>query len=480
MTDAIEIFLNELEKENISYVHWKSNTNIDKALSGEDDLDIVVDPQKKEHIFKIFKKLHIIRGFSTKDSWQNEIFHYFGIDIQKKKLVHIHLHFLLEVGYDMDKSVNLPIVEKYINDKIKYKYIYIPTVENEYIILIIRLLLKNAFIPYILLSPLTQLKIYKAQKSKGVVTGNAYNEFLDLYSRVDRIKLNKSLEDVYSFLKKDFFYQCEDVIKNNDSLKDYFSCSGKLKKMLKTYRYHEDIKSFFISFYRVNQIRLSKFNRNKIKFKKLPEYGGKIFAFVGGDGAGKTSNIEKLYEILVEHFYVEIIHVGRPKVSILGIFFRITAKLFKNFGLKDIAQSFIYLEVANNRKKAYEKALDIKRKGGIVLLDRIPLEGITAMDCPRVNTLNKQYTLLLKLEEYFYKKIDINKVDKLIVLKLNPEIALRRRPEDDAEELLIRSGQIWEKDFSNIDNSHVINTENTFHYVEEEILKIVWNSINEV
>ena len=132
--DLIEIFLDALEEADIAYVHWKSNTNIEKALSGEDDLDILVNPDKKYEIYTIFKKLNIIRGYSEKDSWQNEIFHYFGMDIQKKELVHIHLHFLLEVGYDFDKSVNLPIVQKYIEDRIKNKSIYIPEIEKEYIL----------------------------------------------------------------------------------------------------------------------------------------------------------------------------------------------------------------------------------------------------------------------------------------------------------------------------------------------------------
>ena len=76
MSDFMQVFLEALDKENIKYVHWKSNTNIDKALSGEDDLDILVDPNKKNEIYHLFKELKIIRGYSEKDSWQNEIFHY--------------------------------------------------------------------------------------------------------------------------------------------------------------------------------------------------------------------------------------------------------------------------------------------------------------------------------------------------------------------------------------------------------------------
>jgi thymidylate kinase len=473
--DLIEIFLNTLEKSNIHYVHWKSNTNIDKALSGEDDLDILVDPKKKHEVYTIFQNLNITRGYSTKDSWQNEIFHYFGMDIYNKKLVHIHLHFLLEVGYDFDKSVNLPIIEKYINSRIKYKYVYIPSVENEYVLLIIRLLLKNAFIPFIMMLPAAQYKMYRKQK-KGIVTGSAYSEYIDLNNRLDRDKLSKTLDDNYSFIDKSFFYECEKVIKENNSLGAYFNYSKKLKKILIPYSYHSEFKSFLLSFTRINKTRLDKLLNNRINSKKLPEYGGRIFAFVGGDGAGKSSNIEKLQNILKKHFYVKTIHIGRPKLHLIGNLLLVISKIFKIFGLKDLRQAMIYLAVAYGRKKEFQDALKIKKNGGIVILDRIPLDGITSMDCPRIHTIkNNKFDWLSKIEKNMHKMIE--GVDELIVLKLNPHIALERRPEDDPDELLIRSGQIWNKDFSDIKNSHIINTENTFDFVEEKVLEIIWSSL---
>lgn len=477
MTDKIEVFLNALDDNNIDYVHWKSNTNIEKALSGEDDLDILVNPNKKQEVYTLLKDQNIIRGYSEKDSWQNEIFHYFGMDIDNKKLIHIHLHFLLEVGYDFDKSVNLPIVDKYIKEKIKYKHIYIPIVEDEYIVLIIRLLLKNAFIPYLLMLPPAQLRVYKNQK-KGIVTGNAYNEFIDLKNRVDRNRLDEMLEKTFGFLDKSFFYECEKVIDENNSLKSYFDYSKKLTKVLAPYRYHSNIVSFFISFYRINKGRVNKIIKNQRKSKKLPEYGGRIFAFVGGDGAGKSSNIEKLDNILKRFFYTKTIHIGRPDKRLSGNLLRGMGKVLRMLSMKDLGRAMIHLAKAVERRKAFEKAQDIKKQGGIVILDRMPIEGITSMDCPRIHTIgNDKYKRLSALERRIYS--GINEVDELIVLKLDPYIAIKRRPEDDEAELLIRSGQIWDKDFSQMNNAHVLDTSNSFDYIEENILTIIWKSLNE-
>jgi thymidylate kinase len=373
--------------------------------------------------------------------------------------------------------VNLPIIEQYLAKKNKHKDIYIPIVEHEYILLIIRLLLKNAFVPFSLQLPPEQWSKIKKQKTKGIVRGSAYDEFVDLNNRANREIIDKALEDIFPFIEKKFFYQCEKIIQDNNSLQDYFRCSKKLKEQLKPYSYHSKIVGFYKSFYRINQLRINKLFKQKIKSKKIPENGGRIFAFIGGDGAGKSTNIEKLSSILSKHFYTETIHIGRPKKHIVGAQVRNAGKVLQKLNFTSIGQAINYLGVAVERSGAFKKALKIRAKGGVVILDRLPTEGITRMDCPRIHTIeNNKYSWLAGLEKKIYA--GISGVDEIIVLKLDPKIAIQRRPEDDADELLVRSGQIWDKDFSKTINATVIDTNNSFDFVEERILNVVWESIN--
>jgi len=90
----IKVFLENLEKSNIRYVHWKSNTNIKLALSGIDDLVILVDPNNERGLNDILKKLKFVRAYSEKDNWQDGITHFLGLDIDSQKLA---------LGYDYDK-----------------------------------------------------------------------------------------------------------------------------------------------------------------------------------------------------------------------------------------------------------------------------------------------------------------------------------------------------------------------------------------
>lgn len=177
-------------------------------------------------------------------------------------------------------------------------------------------------------------------------------------------------------------------------------------------------------------------------FAKVPAHGGRIFAFVGGDGAGKSTTIDLLKGTLSKHFKIQVIHVGRPNNSFLGTTLKISKKIFKIFIPRNMDLALSYVALAFDRLSEFKRACKLRERGYIVLLDRIPLKGITAMDCPgvRMNIGNK-FEFLSRLEEAIYQKI--NGVDELFILKLDPEVALLRRPESEPNKLRFRSGQIW-------------------------------------
>lgn len=478
----IKVFLENLEKSNIRYVHWKSNTNIKLALSGIDDLDILVDPNNERELNDVFKKLKFTRAYSEKDSWQDGITHFLGLDIDSQNLVHVHLHYKLALGYDYDKCFKLPIVDLYLENTTKYEgKVYLPSYENEYCILVIRLILKNALTPFLLKLPHKQYSLFKRAKENGVIKDGGYTEFLDLKDKIDKVKLNRTLETTFSFLSKELFEFCISVLENNNNVIAYFKAGSKLKKELVNFRDYGEIISFSKAFVRLYSLRFYSLLRklrihNKISGKKT-EHGGRIIAFVGGDGAGKTTTISNLRKTLKSQFSLKSIHVGKPSMHLKGLVFRLISKIFSLIGFKNLSKAFFYISIAINRKNEFRKACKFRDKGIIVLQDRMPLEGITTMDCSRVDTiLNGKYNKLSKYEKKQYESI--KGVDMLFVMKLNPDIALQRRPEDDPDELRIRSGQIWNNEWV-APFAHEINTgENNPEQVQNILLKKLWENFN--
>jgi len=477
MNNIIGKLLKKFHYKDVIYVHWKSNNNIFDALSTKDDFDVLVDPNDRDKCLAIINELGFLRAISVKDKWQNNIYHFLRLDNEDKTFVHLHLHFALPIGYDFDKNIKLPIEIKYMEGRVLFNGVYLPRIEYEYILLVIRIILKNGLIPLLEKLPWDQYKILKRYKVKGVINGSTLREFQTLSSRIDRHKLPEALDYILPELEFDLFSRLEKTIVKNDSIYQYFVDCSALNKMLSKFKNNSTSKSFFSSFYRINRGRFASLIKDKAYFKKKFSIRGKVIAFVGGDGAGKSTNIDKLTKVLSRHLWCETIHVGRPQKTFIGSSLRLFAKALKLLSFKNAHSAICYIALAYERKKAFDKADNIRVNGGYAILDRIPLDGVTAMDCPRIHLLDFKFkNIFSKVEKYFYSKI--GKPDLLFALKLDPKIALLRRPEDDASELMNRSGQIWNMDFSAVDNAIVIDTSNDFEYVEEAILCNIWILLN--
>jgi thymidylate kinase len=298
---------------------------------------------------------------------------------------------------------------------------------------------------------------------------------------VDANKLEKCLDENFKVLSKKKFLFLEGVLTSNSSVLAFFKAGKVLKKELRGYRDHNEFTSIRKAFFRLYSIRFFSLLRklriyDRTEGKKV-ENGGRIIAFVGGDGAGKTTTISNLKKTLKKQFSLKSIHVGKPKMTFKGLFLRIVSKALSIVGAKDLSKALFFLAIAYNRKNEFRKACKLRDRGIIVLQDRIPLQGITAMDCPRVHSIaNGKYKRISKLEKKQYKSI--KGVDMLFVMKLNPEIALQRRPEDDQDELRIRSGQIWNNNWV-AKFAHEIDTgENNPEDVQNILLKKVWKNFN--
>lgn len=458
----------------IRYVHWKSNTNIAQALSGVDDFDMLVHPQDQAACEEVLRSLSIIRANSRKDAWQSNVFHFVGADAETCKLVHVHVHYALPIGFDYDKNFVLPVVDDYLATRWKLDQVFLPEVEMEYAILVVRLIVKHGLDTFLLKPPHRQLHALLGG-GKTVVGGGGYAEFLDLAGKVDRRRLDEIVGTTFSFVGSDVFERCEQALQRNRHWSDYFGAARALKRKLRTTATHGPVGSFLRAGWRLNKDRLLRLLRRRTA--KTPVTGGRMIAFVGGDGAGKSTNVESLARTLAREFDVATVHVGRPPTSWRGGLLRVLARLSRAFGRREFAQALIHLRIAFDRAAAFRKAKRLRGDGTLVILDRLPLRGLTRMDCPRIHLLgNGRYARLAAIERRQYENFD--GADCLIVLKLDPEVALKRRPEDDPEELRARSGEIW-NDAWDAPYAHVVDTGAAgVEGVRREVLVVAWAVIS--
>lgn len=482
---ALELVMNlieQLHQRQIRYCHWKSNTLIEDALEGVGDLDLLVSVEDKEKFEMILDKFNFIRAISPNENWFPGIYHYYGYDRESGKIIHIHLHYQLILGYDLLKNYHLPVEQPFLNNSFILHGISVPAFELELIVFVIRMVLKRRLLTLLLGHPKHLLKALIG-KGRGPLSNSAQRELDFLCKRADLTKLEDFRNRNFSFIDDKLFEYCLSSISRTDKSLKWLFAGFRLSFALRQFKHFSHISALLVAITR--RVRnCAKRIINLIGFKlwakKRLGKNGKIIALVGGDGSGKSTNLKELNKWLGKKFDVYTIHLGKPKKCLLHFILSLYVRSLSRFsGNKtgNFISSIRFCLTARDRYKAFCKAKHMRSKGKIVLVDRFPISKITNMDSPQIRELTGGrgiYFFLAKTEEEYYKKI--RGVDELIILRLDPKIASQRRPEDDPEGLSRRSGEIWNKQWPK-GYAYVVDASLPLEKVKSQVKEISWRAL---
>jgi thymidylate kinase len=250
-------------------------------------------------------------------------------------------------------------------------------------------------------------------------------------------------------------------------------------------------------------------------FKSPSKYrlanGGALIAIVGGDGAGKSTVVDSLSAWLSTYFETTTAHLGKPGWSWTTTTVRGILKIGQLCGLYPAEASFqatlkqksflspgypwLLREVcrARDRYWTYVQAQRFAANGGLVILDRFPLPEIRLMDGPQGERFLTELTngpqaerrlaprradrlarLLVSLEESYYEQIVPPEL--IIVLRVDPEIAVQRRTGEDPIAVRERSTEIWKLNWERSD-AHVIDASKSKAAVLREAKALIWSRV---
>jgi thymidylate kinase len=474
-----------LEQHNINYCHWKSNTAIHRSANGQNDLDLLVSlndmPQFLDLLLHLgFKKAEVYPKYQLPG-----IYDYYGLDHQTGILVHAHVHDRLTLGHDATKNYHIPIEEQYLATASQQGLFRIPSTEFEFIILIIRLILKHCTWDALILQ---QGKLSRSEKS----------ELVDLRERSSENKIYELLRMHFPFIGIQLFTELVSVLASPTQLVKRAIIGQKLIRCLSGFGRYPPIIDSGLKFWRrfawPFEIRVLRRD-----VRKRMTSGGHSIAIIGGDGAGKTTTVEEISKWLAADFRVETFHMGKPQWSFPTIIIRGILKIGRSLRLypfmradvlyiKD-AKSLVFpgypwlireICTARDRYLTYKHAKSLVEQGYFVILDRFPISQIKFMDGPQGSRLtvnlpqNNLVRYLIKWEESYYKKIFMP--DLLLLLRVDPNVAVKRKTTEIEHEVHARTSEIWEIDWSKTP-AQVIDANQTKERVILEAKINIWSQL---
>lgn len=483
-----------LSRENIKYCHWKSNEGLLHSLNGDADLDLLVDPQHRFIFSRILVELGFKQASISQDFRYPGIFNFYGHDLGSKKIVHVHVHYRLLIGCDLLKNYELPFIIPYLDSsRESYGFLRIPAIEFEYVVFVLRMVLKRRWVAWVLGHPDPRILLHTfSRRGRPPLKGSELREWRSFQPCVNRAKIHEVLSNHLPTVDFNLFERCEESLQLNAPRWAWLTAGMALCAALKPYQRYSTPLAAIHAFYRRCESllpvlrRYLPFQSYRPRRRKLCA-GGRVIAFVGGDGSGKTTNIESLQGWLGQTFDVQTFHLGKPPHGPVRLLYILISKAIRILigNPREAAvpplRAMRHLLIARGRWQLAKVALSAAKQGTIVLCDRFPLKELALSDGPLIPSYHDGSRLiswLARREQMYYDKIvSLGLPHDIIVLRIVPQAAIDRKTEENPDFIRPRLQEIWDASWKARGNSQVIDTNQSLENVLAEVRNGVWGRL---
>lgn len=477
-----------LDESGVRYCHWKSNAAIDRSASGDNDLDLLVRRSDLSSFIEALSRL----GFARTQKPGSEIpgiESFYGYDAYTDRLVHVHAHYQLVVGHDRTKNYRLPIEDAYLDSATRTGVFALPSPEFEYVVFVIRMVLK-----YCNWDELAWCAM-RGRRAGPSVTERREHEFLT--ARIDEARTTDLIEEHLPFVGPELFADCAAALQTSYSIPRRIRVGRRLERSLQPHaRYSRRVdRTLRISrrFAIALQRRTGGSQRNRLAG------GGAMVGVMGGDGSGKSTALAALGDWLGPEFDVRLVHLGKPRWSATTYAVRAALKgaTLATHGLERVVRVswsrrlsaqveayrplFWLLCTARDRRNAYGDARRFATDGGLVLCDRYPHPRLRSMEAPLISSRtvdgpdNRLVRAMIEVEQRYHGSIASPEL--LVVLRVDPEIAVQRKTEERPENVRARGAEVWNIDWRD-SRTHVIDASQPEDAVARELKALVWSTLS--
>lgn len=459
-----------LDMAAVSCCQWKGHYKKAHWESGAGDVDLLVDPTMSERLDGILDRLGFKLALPDPEGLIPGTTSWFGYDTHQRALIHVHVHVRVMVGGYWTTMYRLPIERALLEATAPRLPFAVPEPELEFITFVLRSVQRyrilDLFTPFIRGGQPRWLRA-------------AQPEFAYLLNQVDRRRLLERLAELLPSIDPAFFDACARSLRPGVSRWLRLWLRLHLHWRLRPHAHHPPrtllVKRVLRRLHllpRTHGMRLAR--------------GGRLLALLGADGAGKTTCNAELTRWLAAQFDVRRAHLGRPPRSLTTLFVGGLLRLQRKLRPAGAEGTPGFLELlrlvctARDRYLLFTQMRRFAEAGGIALCERYPVSQNRLLVGPEIHRLlghGRDTPLarrLMRLEQSYYRRI--TPPDVIMVLRVEPELAVRRKTDEPGDYVRARARVIWETDWSGT-GAHLIDAGRQLPDVIGDLKAIVWSEI---
>ena len=481
-----------LAAEAVAYCHWKSNDALDRAVSGESDLDLLIAHRDAERFTAVIRALGFRDARSPSIRQMPNVFHAYALDEPSGRLVHIHAHYRLVLGDDTTKNYRLPIEDAYLASvgRAGADVLALPTPAPafELVVFVVRMMLKHSTWDAIV-------------SHKGRLAQSETRELEFLTRRADLEQARALVREHLGFIGAGLWDRCLRCVEGEGRDWERIGAAHRLERALAPHARRRPGPDAMVRLWRRGRIMVRRHVLHRPQPRGRLENGGALIAVVGGDGAGKSTIVDELHAWLSRDLATTKVHLGQPPSSLTSSVVRrvwkrsvrglmrepsvsgaaLAASDGSLMSWRASARLIRQVTIARDRYLLYRWARRFVSEGGIVVSDRFPLPEIGLMDGPLANKMldspggSRLVKYLARRESNYYAKI--LDPDILLVLSVDPDLAAeRKRGIDDEHVVRSRCEEIQRIRWDRID-AIVVDASGSKAAVLAEIKSAVWSRL---
>jgi hypothetical protein len=213
--------------------------------------------------------------------------------------------------------------------------------------------------------------------------------------------------------------------------------------------------------------------------------GGAVLALIGGQGAGNSICARELAHWLSPWFPTMHAHLGNPPKSLttlavgaaLELQHRIERLLKRPHHPGALLELLRHLCTARDRHRLHMRTQRFAAAGGITICEWYPIEQNPPLVGPvipglLIGQVGPVADRLRRAEAAYYERM--LRPDAICVLRLDPELAVQRKPDEPADFVRNYGRIIWETDWTST-GAHVVDASRPLPEVLQQLKAILWS-----